>query len=59
MFIFLVVFLIADAVLLLAARFDNIPQAAQVCDVMAPLCGYPAPMLVLGIIAAGLLVLQR
>jgi hypothetical protein len=59
MFIFLIVFLIADAVLLLSAHFDNIAQFARVCDVMAPLCGYPAPMLILGIIAAGILMLQR
>ncbi|MGZ3408869.1 MAG: hypothetical protein ACXWKC_02870 [Xanthobacteraceae bacterium] len=56
---FIIVFLIADAVLILAANFNGIDQAAHVCAFAAPMCNYPVPMFVLGVIASGILVLQK
>jgi hypothetical protein len=59
MVIFLGIFLIADVLVLLATNFRYVPGAVMVCDAVAPLCNYPVPMFVLGIIAAGLVVLQQ
>jgi hypothetical protein len=59
MIIFLVLFLIVDAVVLLASYFQHVPHAAKVCQFAAPLCQYPIPLMVLGVIAGGLLLVQR
>ena len=59
MIVFLVLFLIVDGVVLLASYFRYVPEAARVCDFAAPLCQYPIPLMVLGVIAGGLLMLQR
>ena len=56
---FIIIFLIADAVLLLAANFDGIDRTAHICTFAAPMCSYPVPMFVLGVIASGILVLQK
>lgn len=56
---FIIVFLIADAVVLLAANFRGIDHAARVCEFAAPMCQYPVPMFILGVIASGMLVLQK
>jgi hypothetical protein len=56
---FLAVFLLLDAVIILSANFRYVDEAARVCDFAAPMCQYPVPMFVLGIIASGMLVLQR
>lgn len=59
MVVFLILFLIADAIVLVASYFRYLPGAAAVCDITSPLCQYPVPLLVLGVIAAGLLMVQR
>jgi len=59
MVIFLGAFLIVDAAIVLSAYYSHVAGAAQTCSAVAPLCTYPVPMFILGVIAAGLLLLQK
>ncbi len=59
MTVFLVLFLIADAVVLLSAHFTHVDQAAVVCDLVLPLCQFPVALFILGVVAAGILLLQK
>ena len=59
MVIFLGAFLVVDAAIILSAYYNHVAGAAQTCSAVAPLCTYPVPMFVLGIIATGLLLLQQ
>jgi hypothetical protein len=52
-------FLVVDAAIILSAYYSHVVGAAQTCSALAPLCMYPVPMFVLGVIAAGLLLLQK
>jgi hypothetical protein len=55
---FLGIFLAADAIVILSANFQYVTAAAHVCEAAAPLCRYPVPMFILGVIASGLMVIQ-
>jgi hypothetical protein len=57
--IFLGAFLVVDAAIILSASYSHVLGAAQTCSAVAPLCMYPVPMFILGIIAAGLLLVQK
>jgi hypothetical protein len=59
MIIFLIAFLLLDAVIVLSANFGHVEQAARVCQITAPMCQYPIPVFVLGVIASGMLALQK
>ena len=59
MVIFLGAFLVVDAAILVSAYYSHVVGAAQTCSAVAPLCMYPVPMFILGVIAAGILVLQK
>jgi hypothetical protein len=56
---FIIVFLLVDALILISANFRYVDEAARICDFAAPMCQYPVPMFVLGLIASGMLALQR
>ncbi len=59
MVILLGAFLVVDAAIILSADYSHVVGAVQTCPAVAPLCMYPVPMFILGVIAAGLLVLQK
>lgn len=59
MAIFLGAFLVVDAAIILSAYYSHVVGAARTCSAVAPLCMYPIPMFILGVIAAGLLLLQK
>jgi hypothetical protein len=59
MVIFLGAFLVVDAAIILSAYYSHVVGAAQTCSAVAPLCTYPGPMFIMGVIAAGLLMLQK
>jgi hypothetical protein len=56
---FIIVFLLADAILLVSANYSYVAEAARVCELAAPMCHYPVPLFILGLIASGMLVLQK
>ena len=57
--VFLVIFLIADLIVLLASYFRGLrPEAALVCNFAEPLCQHPIPLIVLAVIAGGMIMLR-
>ena len=59
MIIFLTAFLVVDALVIFAAHFSQVTEAALICNAVAPMCQYPVVLYVLGLIAGGILLLQR